>query len=349
LQQASAVFVISTAAHMPTDLIDPVLALCRALTSERGPYAQALLHAAEAEAAHFSGRFLSAETAFERAERLLVEHCVGATRELSTVRNGAAFMQYAHKGDFKTNVGRTLGWLADAEAREDLFHAAVLRVSHAIVWVGHDEPDRARRELLRAESDWSDADGLFEVVAVLYHDIVDRYLGDDSLPMLPLQGRAHVLNSPSIQSSFLSGYVELHRAWGNLRELARGHVSAGEEARVETAIAAMHALGTDIWEAMAAAFEANLLFLRQKTEVALDALERSEHAFRRSNMLCLAASVRRRRGELAGGSFGTELVHDAERELRALGVVQPAKWCAAYFSMYPAELTLDKTLLTAVD
>jgi serine/threonine protein kinase/tetratricopeptide (TPR) repeat protein len=344
LQRALAVFVISTAPHMHTSLIEPALALCAQLTPGLGAYAQAMLHAAEAEHAHFTGQFLSAESSFESAERLLVESCVGATRELSTVRNGSVFMQYAHKGDFASRVPQTVEWLRDAEAREDVFHTSMLRMSHAIVWVAHDEPDRARRELVRAEADWSGADGLFEVAAVLYHDIVDRYAGRDDAHLFPCQGRRHVLEGPAVNTSFLGGYIELHRAWGSLRALARGQRSHGEQAMAERAIAKMRSLGEGIWEAVHLAFEANLLCLQRELPAALSALERSEHAFRRANMLCLAATARHRRGELSSGAFGNEIMRSAHSELRALGVAQPLKWCRAYFSPFPAEEARDMTL-----
>ncbi|MET0283072.1 MAG: protein kinase [Polyangiales bacterium] len=344
LQRALAVFVISTAAHMHTVLIEPALALCARLTPGLGAYAQAMQHAAEAEHAHFTGQFLSAESSFERAERLLVESCVGATRELATVRNGSVFMQFAHKGDFASRVTQTVEWLHDAEAREDVFHTSMLRMSHAIVWVAHDEPDKARRELVRAESDWSGADGLFEVAAVLYHDIVDRYAGRDDAHLYPCQGRQQVLEGPAVNTSFLGGYIELHRAWGSLRALARGQRGHGEQAMAERAIAKLGSLGEGIWDAVYLAFEANLLCLRRELPAALSALERSEHAFRRANMLCLAASARHRRGELSSGSFRSEIMRSADAELRALGVVQPLKWCRAYFSPFPAEQARDMTL-----
>ncbi|HEX5656292.1 MAG TPA: hypothetical protein VFX59_03815, partial [Polyangiales bacterium] len=344
LQRALAVFVISTSAHMHTVLIEPALKLCAQLTVGLGAYAQAMLHAAEAEATHFTGQFLASESSFERAERLLVESCVGATRELSTVRNGSVFMQYAHKGDFASYVPRTVEWLRDAEAREDMFHTSMLRISHAIVWVAHDDPTKARRELERGESDWSSADGLFEVAAVLYHDIVDRYLGREDAHLFPCQGRRHVLEGPAVNTSFLGGYIELHRAWGSLRALANGQRSHGEEAMAERAIQKMASLGAGIWEAVYLAFEANLLCLRRQIPEALSALERSEHAFRRTNMLCLAATARHRRGELSSGTFGREIIRSADQELRALGVAQPLKWCRAYFSPFPAERARDMTL-----
>jgi hypothetical protein len=154
----------------------------------------------------------------------------------------------------------------------------------------------------------------------------------------------HVLEGPAIRTSFLGGYVELQRAWGNLRAIAYGTARGGEQASAEQAIAAMRGLGAGIWQAVAAAFEANLLFLQRRGDAALAALELSERTFRSLNMLCLAACARRRRGELSSGGFGARLVNSADQELRALGMVAPLRWCRAYFSVFPPELVDELTL-----
>ncbi|MEY4510604.1 MAG: hypothetical protein RLZZ450_2726 [Pseudomonadota bacterium] len=343
LQRAAACFVRVTAGLFHNDLIEPVLTLCRALTAQLGTaYARALCQTAEGEAAHFTGRFSHAEAAFEQAERILLESCVDATRELAAVRNGAVLIEYAQKGDFRSQLTRTLRWQADAEARHDVFHASVLRLAHAIVWIAQDQPDKARAEL--AARRWQRRGSPYEIGMLLFADVADRYEGDDDAHLHPLQGDQELLTSPAVATPFLSGYIHLQRAWGCIRALAAGRHSRGERALVHTSIAALRALGPAIWQAVADAYEANLLYLAGDREAALSLLDGAERTFRSLHMRCLGACARRRHGELAGGEFGARLIVEASRELAQLGVARPERWARAYFSLFDPALGNGLTL-----
>jgi serine/threonine protein kinase len=347
LHRACATFVSLTAGLFFNPLIEPALALCRELTHSLGtPYARAVLCSAEGEAAHFSGRFLVAEAAFEQAERILLESCVGAHRELASVRNGAVLIEYAQKGDFQSQLERTLGWQADAAARGDMFHENVLRVAHSIVWIAQDKPEKARAELELAATRWQTGAGAYEVGMLEFFDVLDRYEGRDDVHLRPLQGRDDILNSPAASTPFLGGYVHLQRAWGSLRALAAGRHTQRERVLVQEAIRALRALGPEIWRAVAEAYQANLDYLGGARESALQLLAAAENRFRQLHMRCLAACARKRHGELSGGVFGERLEREAVAELRQLGVVRPDRWCKAYFSVFEPETASDLTLLT---
>jgi serine/threonine protein kinase len=347
LHRACATFVSLTAGLFYNPLIGPALALCRELTRELGTaHARALLCAAEGEAAHFSGRFLVAEAAFEQAERILLESCVGAHRELSSVRNGAVLIEYAQKGDFQSQLERTQGWLADAKSRHDIFHENVLRVAHSIVWIAQDKPEKALDELTYAAAQWREAAGAYEVGMLEFRDVLDRYAGRDDAHLFPLQGRHDILESPAAATPFLAGYVHLHRAWGALRALAAGRHHNGERQMAEAAIAGLRALGPDVWQATADAYQGNLQYLAGQREQALELLVAAESRFRQLHMRCLAASARMRHGELSGGAFGARLCREAEAELRQLGVVNPQRWSKAYFSLFDPRTSSDLTLVT---
>jgi hypothetical protein len=346
LQRASATFVSLTAGLFFNPLIEPALALCRELTNALGtPHARALLCAAEGDAAHFSGRFLVAEAAYEQAERILLESCVGAHRELASVRNGAVLIEYAQKGDFRSLLDRTLGWQADAAARGDTFHENVLRVAHSIVWIAQDKTDKARRELELAATRWPTGGGAYEVGMLAFCDVLDRYEGREDVHLRPLQGRDEIVNSPAAQTPFLAGYVYLQRAWGALRALATTN-ARGERGIVEAAIASLRSLGPEIWLAVADAYQANLDFLAGARETALELLSAAESRFRQLHMRCLAACARMRQGELSGGAFGARLEGEAAAELRQLGVANPGRFTRAYFSVFDAEMLSQLTLLT---
>jgi ATP/maltotriose-dependent transcriptional regulator MalT len=321
-----------------------VLDLCKELTSATADTsAQALLDAALAENAHFAGDFLTAEAAFERAERALVESGVRASRELATVRDLAVFLQYAQKGDFRTQLERTQRWLAQAEAAQDVFHAGMLRVAHAIVWIAQDDTARARAELRRAHAESIGTAGVLEVAVALYFDIIDRYEGDDVALASSGDARSALLRSPAAQTPFLSGYLGLHAAWRMLRAWARGQAGPETAGAVAAIVDRLRAPGMGIWSAVASALEGNLAFLQGRREGALGALEQAEQTFRRLHMLCLAACARKRRAQFIDGELGARLEAEADAELSSLGVINVERWAAAYWSMFDARAVAERT------
>ena len=333
VQRACALFVINTVEYVPNPLVAPVLELCKTLTAAHPtPLGTALLEAAIAENAHFEGDFLSAEAAFERAERVLLQACPGATRELATVRDLAVFIQYAQKGDFRTQVGRTMRWLAQAEASGDVFHASMLRVAHAIVWIARDDPAHARDELVRAQAGWKGDAGVLGVAVALYHDIIDRYEERDLTPASPAAPmRSALLRSPAAETPFLGGYLVLQDVWAELRALADGRPCPAD---VRSRIGGLRRAGLGLWSAVADALEGNLDYLEGAPERAVRLLDQAEETFRRLHMPCLAACARKRRGQLAGGEWGRRLEDESDAELAALGVANPERWTRAYWSMF---------------
>ncbi|HEX4341481.1 MAG TPA: protein kinase [Polyangiaceae bacterium] len=343
LQRACAIFVWNTASHFPTELVAPVLDLCRTLTDEAPTtYARGVLHVACAEYLHFNGDFLAAEFECERAEQLLLQ-CYGVARELAGVRGGATFIEYSQKGDYRRRVPETMRWMADAERRGDLYHFNMLRSAHALVWIAQDDPARARRELAAAEADWPGGISVFEVSVALYLDVADRYECMPEVHLRPAQGRREVLDSPAAQTPFLKGYLCLHRAWGALRAVAQDVIEHDEPRTLHDAIETLRGLGLPIWRHVADAMEANSRFLQGDVEGSVDLLRESELGFRNLHMPCWAACVRKRRGEMAGQALGNRLEQEATDQLRALGILRPDRWCGAYFSMFDVALVHERT------
>jgi eukaryotic-like serine/threonine-protein kinase len=346
--KACAVFVWSTVSHFPNDLVESALELCRTLVERVAtPYARALYMIAQSEYQHFAGRFLVAEAECERAEHLLVSECVGVAREISGVRSLQAFMQYAHKGDFRSRVEETTRWMAKAEADGNRYQVNMLRSAHALMWLAKDRPELARSQLAAAEQNWPDGVSAFEVTVTLFLDVVDRYEGSRSAHLNVAQGRNHLLVSPMARTPMVSGYLDFQRAWGALSALARGERDKGEEKMLRRAIDSLRATNMAQWRAFADACDANYQLLRGERGASLLLLEQSEQTFRELYMLCLAACARSRRGELTKGVVGERVRQDAERELRALGVLRVDKWCRAYFSPFDAQGVTE--LLTRSD
>jgi hypothetical protein len=350
LQRALCSFVSMTASLFFNPLLEPALELCRELSAEIDtPHARALLHAAEGEVAHFAGKYLQAEAAFERSERILLEACVGMNRELAAVRNGVALIEYLQKNDFQSQLALTLSWQADAQARRDLLHENVLRIAHAAVWIAQDDPVRARGELTHAARAFSGRTGAYEVGILELLDTLDRYEGRPEVHLRPLQGREDILHSSVAASPYLAGFIQFQRAWGAIRALARCEHGGDERALARSAIAAMYALPSDVGQAMGDAFQANLDYLAGQCEVALLSLQRAESTFRRLHMPGQAACARMRRGELSGGEIGARLVSEAGAALSQLGVRRPDRWTRAVFSPFEPERAAELTLVSCAE
>ncbi|HEX6243755.1 MAG TPA: BREX system ATP-binding domain-containing protein [Polyangiales bacterium] len=344
LQQAFAVFVMTTASHLPTPLVAPAFEHCRALTKQLGtPAAQALMYMAEADLEYFQGKYNSAERACERAERTLINGCVGVSRELGQIRSSLLVMCHSDRGDFHSNAERALAWLEDADRRRDKFYGNWLRAAHALVWIAQDQPARARAEIARAEAEWpASTGGTFETACALYLDACDRYEDLPDTYRRAAQARDTVLQSPVVHSPMLQGYLHLHSAWGALRELGARpaqHDPASRRAlrkQVEQAVAGLRKLDFPAWSATADAHQANLLVLDGEQDQADDLLERAYGGFMASHHYALAACVRRRWGEVVGGDVGLRWQSEADQELGRLGVVAPARFARAYFSPFSA-------------
>jgi hypothetical protein len=248
-------------------------------------------------------------------------------------------------------VARTQRWLREAEETQDKFHTSMLRVAHAIVWIAHDQPEQARSELDRAEAEWTGPAGILAVVATLYRDIVDRYTHRDR----PAQAlRAEILASPSAQTPFLAGYVELHSIWHAIGTVARNGAGAvAELLRAREALSRLRGFGLEIWLGVADALEANLDYLQGERETALQRLEESEQTFRRLHMLCLAACARKRRGQFMHAELGIRLQLEADTQLQQLGIVDVERWSRAYWSVFEPDavqlLTNDVSDPTSLD
>jgi hypothetical protein len=331
-----------TAGHLPNPLVEPAFVRCTELTATLAdPNAQALLAMAEVEIEHFRGHYMAAERACERAERILLNRCIGISRELGQVRSVRLIMAHSDRGDFAANAERALAWLEDAERRGDMFYCNWLRAAHSLVWMAQDMPARARAEITRAEAHWPAAKGgTFETACVLYLDALDRYEGGCNVQQRAAQGRASVLESPVVHTPLLQGYLHLQRAWGCLRELgarpgAHDDASkAGLHKLLRESIASLRKLGLASWSGAADAFEANRALLEGNLSDADQLLERAYGTLADAHHYALAACARKRLGEVVGGDLGHSWQSEADMELRRLGVVAPAAFARAYFSPF---------------
>jgi tetratricopeptide (TPR) repeat protein len=344
LQQACATFVMVTAGHLPNPMIEGAFEQCRVLTAKlANANAQALLYMAEVEIEHFRGRYTAAERACERAERTLINQCVGVSRELGQIRSTLLIMAHSDRGDFSANAERALGWLEDADRRSDKFYGNWLRAAYSLVWMAQDMPARARTDIARAEAEWPAAKGgTFETACVLYLDALDRYEDLPNVHESAAQGRVTVLESPVVHTPLLQGYLHLHRAWGCLRELGARPKAHSEESRsalrklLEHSITSLRKLGLPSWVGTADACEANMHLLDGDRNQADSLLERAYGTLADAHYYAFAACARRRLAEVVDGDLGRRWQAEADTELQRLGVVAPARFARAYFSPFSA-------------
>jgi len=297
------------------------------------PYASAFATLCAGGTAFNEGRFRDAAAALERAVESLRDGCEGATWELGQARAFLIGSLY-YLGEWGEISRRAPALLDEALERGDRNVATILRNRGlACAFLAADAPERARRELLSAPEPHSrEGPQLQNYRAFGARVEIDLYEGRaaDALRTLS-DGWALVRRSVAwhlqvyrleardlkarvaLAAAAAAGAGSRHRA--SLLRLALGEARRIERERAPWALplaalarAGAAALGDDADRARAAAL--------------LDAAARGLSG---ADLRLHAAAARRRRGELAGGPEGRDLVSAADALMAEQGIRNPAR------------------------
>jgi len=277
---------------------------------------------------YFSGDFSGAADGLMEVERHFLEACHGVSWEIATARS---FMCWAFRmsGRLKELGERMDRYVADAELRGDVLTATNLRTYQSIIWLVRDDPDRAEHEIAGALDTWPkdvyQIQHLFHLYArceiALYRDRPTQ-----AWEFLELEDR-RVRRSGLLRVSGLR--LEYARIRGRA-VLALAATKPEGERRALLKVAARSARTLAKAEhrtavGMGALLEAgrvNLAPGRREEEVRA-ALERAVAVADDAHSPLLAATGRRRQGELMGGDWGSEVVRRADDWMVRQGVRSP--------------------------
>ena len=265
--------------------------------------------------------------ALEAAEEMISAQRLRLNFPLPRLRLSLA-TSYTTAGEVRKLKRRYPEWLRDAEERGELFSRALLRAQCAQYWLARDDPDRARREVDHGLSLWSREEYDFvHMMAFLALVAADKYGGGAAGWRRIAEGAERFLGSrfvfiPRARSTFLGLRV--------MAALVAARDGREREKLLSSAAGDSHAyLGEFSWVPARWLFLASVAAAQGEREAALVHLDAYEtEAGEREEGLARRAVARWRKGELLGGEEGASLVREADRTLRAEGVVNPTRWVA---------------------
>jgi hypothetical protein len=270
------------------------------------PEVTAMAHAATGYHHFMVGRWRPAFEALDQAESTFRDRCVAVTFHLNAVRS-MMYRTLASMGRLRELEVRVPPLLREAEKQADRFATANARsVPMVLLALRDGDPQRAREELEEATARLPREAFLIQhYYALLGECQVDLYAGDGAAAVARLDAAW-----PALRRSLLLRVQSVRVTM--LEQRARAALSAELLALAEVTTARLEREKLAWSTALATMFRGGLAAARGDAAAAVTALERAESQFEGLDMRLYAAACRRRRGAIAGGEAGRELVRDAD-------------------------------------
>ncbi len=295
---------------------------------EPDPSARITLLIARGMAAVQRGEFTEAKAALDPIQAAMTNRRIGQQSALLFTLSSIHLL-----GDLKDLTERHARALAEADERGNRFVSVAVRTSTAAaVWLAADNPDRARRELSDAMSQWAQAKfGNQEWRATLYGAEIDLYAGDFEQAYQRVEGLRWALNRNLFLfvhyvrslTAFVQGRAAVASAAGLPASRRRARLS---EARRQARRLERERMP---WTAaLASIVRAALAHVEGDRPGTLAALRAAIGEANEANIALHAAAARHELGLLTGGDEGDALVREAEEEMKARGVVAPSRYAA---------------------
>ncbi|MEM9452557.1 MAG: protein kinase [Myxococcota bacterium] len=305
------------------ELVERVLGLARRLND---PRAQAMAHLAAGTADLYRGRFVSARPHLLQAEDLMRSQCTNVAWELSMTHTFLHMVHY-HLGDFEALETAMNEALEDAAERDDLHTALMLRVAFGpMPALAAGDLSHARAVLAECEADWPSQlkTSTYSYVLVLTQSRIERYARRPAAAWQAFEEhwptiiRSLLLTKQPFRTFLLHDRactaLWLAQQSGPLRRLALiRQANANAKTLLEQGTRWATAVGLSVAAMVSQA--------RGERERALEQALRAERGLQELGMRIYAACMKKRRGEIMGGSAGTSLIEHAEGELRRAGLV----------------------------
>jgi hypothetical protein len=264
---------------------------------------------------------------FERALRILTDHCTGVAWELDTCAHNM-LRNLTYLGRWLELARRLPAHLKDAQERGDLYLETALRIR--ATYVAHlaaDRPDAARHDVTDSLERWAQPGFQLEHYwATVVEPEIELYAGRVGAAQAKLARWWPAL----VDSFFLraeSARSESFYLRGRVRLLAASEDSGSDRLRAlneaERDALRIEKDKVPAADGTAALLRAAAAALRGQREEAMRLFTVAEARLAGSDMLMHATAARRARGRLLGGDHGASLVAEADSWMREQGVVRP--------------------------
>lgn len=288
------------------------------------PHAIGLAIWASGVASYLVGHWKNAAALCERAAEILREQCTGVTWEL-TIANRFMLSAMLYMGEIAEVSRRVPGLLAAALEQGNLFAAFDLRTRLNLIWLGADNPTRARAEVIEALKDWPHEGFHLQHYSSMHALVqIELYTGDNEVAWKHIQGQWKAL-----EDSMLMRLQVLRLEAMHLRAraaLATAMKSDERERLIKDAEKQARAILKER-AAWAMPF-ANLILAavakqRGEQSRAVGLLTQSMEAFDLADIDLYEAVARRRLGELVDAERGTTYVAQADEWMRKRQIQNP--------------------------
>jgi serine/threonine protein kinase len=296
------------------------------------PHALGLSAAMAGVAAFLEGRWQAGVRETDRGARILRDRCPGSAHELAATYS-YNLMSLLYLGELRELARRLPPLLQDADDRGDLFSSVRLRTRLLVATLlAADEPERAARQVEQAIARWShQAFFIQHYTAAWARATLGLYQGEPLASWQELATRLDALRrSLLLRVQFIRVEFWHLRARSALAAAAAGTAAPDLLRRVEQDIARIHRERTPWGDALALLLEAGLATTRREPARALALLAQGDAACQATDLGLFAATARRRRGELLGGSEGAALCADADAWMRAQTIANPERMARLY-------------------
>jgi eukaryotic-like serine/threonine-protein kinase len=280
--------------------------------------------------AYVHGRWRRSRQFCDKAERIFRDRCTAVTWELDTVQSFSLW-SLTNLGDVAQLRQRWAILFKEAEERGDLYavHNLISNIM-AFARLGADEPKQAREELERALCLLDGAK--YDVRChntLIAQVLIELYVGNG------IQAWEHVVSAwPRVKSSLLLRVqVVRTEVWEIRGRCALAAAAAGQHAalRLRDAVGAASRLrreGTHWGGGVASLIEAGVAALRGDQDHAELLLDHAIKDFECAEMGLYGAAARYRRGQIRGGTAGSDEMIEANTWIKAKGVRNPARMVA---------------------
>jgi hypothetical protein len=291
------------------------------------PYALAQIETADAMALHHVGDWRACRDGCTRALALLREHCTDVSWEVATTRYYLLWSLF-QLGELTEHARLAPDWHREARERDDLYAEVAMGMTLSYAQLIHDEPEAARREVVRALDRWSH-DG-FQVPhgwAWYMHRWIDLYLGDG---VAAWNGTEQFW--PTYAGSLFRRMQQPHLQACNVRAgCALAGAAASRTAADRARLLRIARKQTNEIRRSGAAWAQPSALLLQASAAALSdggpraigLLIRAADGFDQVDMPVYHSAARRRLGQLQGGTSGARIVDAADAAMRERGVTNP--------------------------
>ena len=302
--------------------------VAESLSKESGhPHAIGLYSYTTGLTAFLVGKWQRAAELLSEADEILRYRCTGVTWEIASTQN-FLLSSLIYLGEMREISLRVPILLSAAEKRSNLFELTDLRTRDNILWLLHDDPDEARRQVIQALKQWT-VKGFhrqhYNALLALAH--IELYTGDGLVAWKHVTGQWEALSNSMILRVQVIRIEALHM---RARCALAAAVSGGEEERA--LIGEAEKIATQIakedmkWsEPLSFLLQAGVASLRHQKEGAKNLLSKAQAGFEEADMKLYAAITKRRIGEITGGEEGRRLIDEADRWMLDQRIKAPAK------------------------